>query len=280
MTSVNASAANASASTGPSSPAPAVSRAVQILAVLADAHGMEMSLADLARTIGAPKSSAFNICVVLEQARLITRREFGYTLGRRTVEFGGAYLAGFDQVREFYRVCSSSPVLAKELVQLSVLDGTDVVYLARHEGSAPLRLSAAVGDRFPASVTAVGNALLMALSPHEVAARYSGVDSFPVRTPHSTRTLTELQDKLAAARTRGYALDRSEVFPNVIGMAMPIPARNPGENALSIGVSVIGPVVDFELPQARIETVVGALRDAVSQLSNPMSRDAVLGTTG
>lgn len=275
MSSASPSPTSPSSKNSSSSPAPAVSRAVRILAVLADAHGVEMSLADLARAVGAPKSSAFNVCLVLEEAQLISRREFGYTLGRRTVELGGAYLSGFDQVREFYRVCSSSPVLARELVQLSVLDGTDVVYLARHEGSTPLRLSAGVGDRFPASVTAVGNALLMALSPDDVAARYASLDALPVRTSRSTRTVAELQDKLAAARTRGYALDRSEVFPNVIGIAMPVPARNPGENALAIGVSVIGPREGFDVPPEQVTAIVDALREAVRQLSNPMSRDAL-----
>lgn len=269
---------SATATNGASSPAPAVTRAVKILMTLAQARNQEMSLADLARAVEAPKSSAFNVCLVLEEAQLISRREYGYVLGRRTVELGGAYLAGFDQVREFYRACSSSPVLRHELLQLAVLDGTDVVYLARHEGTAPLRLSAGVGDRFPASVTAVGNALLMALSPQEVTARYAGVRELPTRTPNSTRSVADLQAKLAAARERGYAVDKSEVFPNVVGIAMPIPARNPGENALSIGVSIIGDREDFEVPEERSRAIVRALREAVDQLSNPMSRDALLGS--
>ncbi|MFT8395282.1 IclR family transcriptional regulator [Propionibacterium sp.] len=265
-----------SAQTGTSSPAPAVSRAVMILSTLAEGRGTELSLADLARAIGAPKSSAFNICVVLEQAQLISKREYGYVLGRRNVELGGAYLTGFDQVREFYRACSSSPALREELVHLAVLDGTDVVYLARHEGAAPLRLSAGVGDRFPASITAVGNALLMALDPHDVEARYAAVGDFPSYTSHSTKTFEELQAKLEASRERGYSLDRSETFPNVNGIAMPVPARHPGENALAIGVSFIGSTDDFQVPEERMMRVAEALREAVRQLTNPMSRDALM----
>ena len=54
----------------------------------------------------------------------------GYLLGRRTVELGGAFLTGFDQIREFYRVCEDSEVLRRQLVQIAMLDGAGVLYLA------------------------------------------------------------------------------------------------------------------------------------------------------
>ncbi|MCF2707034.1 IclR family transcriptional regulator [Arcanobacterium haemolyticum] len=259
-----------------SSLAPAVSRAVRILDALSQARGVEQSLADLSRTIGAAKSSTSNICAVLEEANLIQKREYGYVLGRATVELGGAYLATFDQVREFYRLCANSPVLRGELLQLGVLDGTDVIYLARHEGTAPLRLTAGVGDRFPASITAIGNALLMALSSEEVALRYKNIAAFPVMTSKSTTTFPELEAKLARARERGYALDEGEVFPNVVGVAMPIPPRRAGEQPLAIGVSMIGPGENFTVPRERFDAIVDALAEAVENLTNPMSQAVIM----
>ena len=50
---------------------------------------------------------------------------------------------------------AQEPVIQGELAQIAALDGTKVLYLGRHEGRAPLRLSATIGDRFPASITAV-----------------------------------------------------------------------------------------------------------------------------
>jgi DNA-binding IclR family transcriptional regulator len=264
-----------------SSPAPAVSRAVRILSLLADSGGAPQPLTEIARTLGAAKSSTSNVCTVLEESGLIQRRGAGYVLGRRTVELGGAYLAGFDQVREFYRICSESPVLARELVQIAVLDGTDVLYLARHEGRAPLRLTAGIGDRFPAALTAVGNALLAELPPGEVEARYGPRPDIPRLTDRSTTTLAGLHAKLDATRARGFALDEGEVFPNVVGLALTVPARTSGEQTLAIGVSTIdlgpavgegvgdgvglGPAVDHR------DTVLAALRDAADRLSNPMA---------
>lgn len=100
-------------------------------------------------------------------------------MGRRTVELGGAYPAGHDQLRDFYIVCSELPHLRHELVKVAVLDGTDVLYLARREGRAPLRLSASIGDRFLAAPTAVGNALLAELSAEVVAGRFASEAAFP-----------------------------------------------------------------------------------------------------
>jgi DNA-binding IclR family transcriptional regulator len=258
-----------------SSLAPAVTRAVRILTLLADSHGVPQPLSDIARALGAAKSSTSNVCTVLEESGLIQRRDNGYVLGRRNVELGGAYLRTFDQFREFYRICAESPVLGHELVQLAILDGTDVLYLARHEGRAPLRLSAGIGDRFPASLTAIGNALLSELPTEEVAARYAGAPEFPRLTNRSTRTLADLQAKLEATRLRGYALDEGEVFPNVVGIALSVPPRHSGEQPLAIGVSIIAAATVAELPTERRETVVGALRDAVFHLSNPMSPSAL-----
>jgi DNA-binding IclR family transcriptional regulator len=254
-----------------SSLAPAVTRAVRILALLADSRGVPQPLTEIARAVGAAKSSTSNVCAVLEESGLIQRRDTGYVLGRRTVELGGAYLAGFDQVREFYRICAGSPVLRHELVQIAVLDGIDVLYLARHEGRAPLRLNAGIGDRFPAALTAVGNALLAELPAGEVDARYGPAPAIPRLTDRSTRTLEALHAKLEATRARGYALDDGEVFPHLVGLALTVPARLSGEQTLAIGVSTIDLDVSRAPSEEHRETILAALRDAAEQLSNPMA---------
>ncbi|WNM23603.1 IclR family transcriptional regulator [Demequina capsici] len=250
--------------------APAVSRAVKILTLLADTHGVALPLSDIAREIGAAKSSTKNICSVLVEANLIQRREAGYTLGHRTAELGGAYLGNFNQVLEFYHVCASLPELSHELVQLVILDGTDVLYLARHEGSAPLRTNAGVGDRFPASITAVGRAMLAELPSDEVARRYKGV-TFPHPTAASVSSLKALQQELDDTRERGYALDVGGVNPNVLGIAMYVPPTMSSGQATAIGASLILPEKDLIFPTARTETVIDSLRTAVARLSNPMT---------
>ncbi|OJX95751.1 MAG: hypothetical protein BGO96_09125 [Micrococcales bacterium 73-15] len=252
--------------------APAVSRAMRVLDLLAQSPGEPVSLAEIARSLGAAKSSTSNVCTVLEESRMISRVANGYVLGRRTVELGGAYLTQFDQIKEFYRICAESPLLQRQLVQLAVLHDREVIYLARHEGRTPLRLTsgAGVGDHYPAALTSIGTALLATLDPAQVTELYDET-AFPALTARSTRSLEQLHAKLALTRERGYAVDEGEVFPNVVGIAMAIPPRQSGDHAFGINISRIVPTDPPTLSREELDSVVETLRHAVSQLTNPMA---------
>lgn len=249
----------------PTGNAPAVTRAVRILDLLAESPRQIRTLTEIARQLSLAKSSVSNLCVALEEGGLIRRSGGGYLLGRRTVELGGAFLTGFDQIREFYRVCEDSEVLRRQLVQIAMLDGARVLYLAVHEGRERFPLSANVGDRYPASVTAVGTALLSELSPAEVAELYWDPSQLVGFTERSTTTLTALQTKLERTRERGYATDEGEVHPTVLGLAVLVPGRGSGEPSFGLGVSIVHPTGT----QEERDTVLSALRAAAQQLTRP-----------
>ena len=258
-------------STPERSPAPAVSRALRILTLLEQAEGAALPLGDIARGIDAAKSSTFNLCQALEEGGMIARANGGYQLGRRTVELGGAYIAQFNQMREFYRFCEEADLLRHEVVQIAMLHGTEAVYLARHEGRAPMRLTASIGSRFPAAPTAVGNALLTTLTDSEIAARFSGPQHFPQLTERSVRTVPALLTKIRAARERGYAVDDNEVHPGIFGVALVLPPWSSGDQPLAIGTSLMAVTATEEF----VAAVVDELKQAVSRLSNPLYRRAV-----
>ena len=140
--------------------APAVTRAAVILDLLAENGGVAAGPSELARRLGLPKSSIANICAALADAGLARRVGTGFALGRKLAELGGAYLASVDQVQEFYDACHELEVGSEETIQLAVLDGIEMTYLARHDGRQPVRLTSQIGRRLPASVTATGKAAL------------------------------------------------------------------------------------------------------------------------
>lgn len=253
------------------SPAPAVTRAIAILGLLADARGEPLPLADLARGIGAAKSSTSNLCQALEEGEMITRTPQGYVLGRRNAELGGAYIAQFNQMREFYTFCENAPLLSHEVIQIAMLHGTEAVYLARHEGRAPMRLTASIGSRFPAAPTAVGNALLTTLSDAEIIERFRGPQHFPQLTEHSVRTVPALLAKIRAARERGYAIDDNEVHPGIYGVAVVLPPWTSGDQPLAMGTSLVAAAATPEF----VAAIVAELRDGVRRLSNPLYRAAL-----
>lgn len=252
-------------SVGEGSPAPAVIRAAAILDALEAVGGEPLGVSDLARSLDIAKSSTSHLCQALEKTRLIQRRENGYVLGRRTIELAGAYLAGFDEVRSFYELCSRTAALREHVVQIAMLDGTEVLYLARYEGRSRFRLAANIGDRFPAALTATGHALLAALPPAEVARLFRGVD-IPHLTDSSLSGMTALRARLAKARADGYAFDDEGVHPGVVGLAVRLNPRHAGGAMLSLGVTVLKPLAT----EANLAELLGELKSVAAALSNPL----------
>ncbi|MFT4259936.1 IclR family transcriptional regulator [Microbacterium sp.] len=250
-------------------PAPAVTRSIRLLGLLADAGGPR-TLTELASGLGLAKSSTANLCLALEAAGMLERTAQGYRLGRRTAELGGAFAAQFNQVREFYTVCDSSEVLRTELVQVAMLDGSDALYLARHEGSSSLRLGTPLGSRLPAALSATGRALLSTMTDEEVSAIVGADAVFPALTERTPTTLAGLLDVLASARRRGWALDAEESFRGIVGVAVPLPSWAPSDPPLALGVAIRAAEADFE----RIERVGAALQAAAAALTNPFSAAA------
>lgn len=188
------------------SKSPAVTRAVALVEELARQR-RPLGIAELARSLDLAKSTVANLCTALEGTHMIRRVDGRWTLGYKVVELGQAFLAGTDLVEEFRRTSDELPVGAQETMLLGVLDGLDVVYLARHDGSQPVRLASDIGRRMPAVVTALGKAMLASLPADALEERLAGVGQLPVITSRSHRTMDELRRDLDATRQRGYAVD-------------------------------------------------------------------------
>lgn len=250
-------------------PAPAVTRSIRLLGLLADAGGPR-TLTELAGDLGLAKSSTANLCLALEAGGMVERTALGYRLGLRTAELGGAFAAQFNQVREFYSVCEASPVLKSEIVQVAMLDGSDALYLARHEGSRSVRLGTPLGSRLPAALSATGRALLAAMADDEVTALLGEGAVFPALTERSTTTMAGLLTALQAARDRGWALDAEESFRGIIGVAVPLDGWTPSDPPLALGVAIRAAEAEDE----RIERVGKALQKAAAALTNPFSAAA------
>jgi DNA-binding IclR family transcriptional regulator len=246
--------------------APAVTRAAAILEVLAENPSLPSGPSELARRLGLPKSSIANICNALAESGLIRRIGTGFALGRKLAELGGAYLAAVDLVQEFYDASRELPAASDETVQLAVLDGLDMTYLARHDGRQQVRLTSGIGRRLPATVTATGKAALATLDDRELDRRLDGVTSLPVFTPHSITSFDALRTEIAEVRERGHAIDNEETVEGVVCLGIAIPGRRPGEGPYAASVTLL----KARATQERIEALVDDLHALTARLSDPM----------
>ena len=245
--------------------APAVTRAAVILDLLAENGGVAAGPSELARRLGLPKSSIANICASLADAGLARRVGTGFALGRKLAELGGAYLASVDQVQEFYDACHELEVGSEETIQLAVLDGIQMTYLARHDGRQPVQLTSQIGRRLPASVTATGKAALASLDRDDVARRFEGVQ-LPTLTRRSLATVGALLADLDVVRRRGYAMDDEETVEGVVCFGVAIPARQPGEGPYAASITLLKARATFE----RVPALIADLQRLASRLSDPL----------
>jgi DNA-binding IclR family transcriptional regulator len=246
--------------------APAVTRAGAILEVLAENAGTAAGPSELARRLGLPKSSIANICNALADLGLVRRIGTGFALGRKLAELGGAYLASVDEVQEFYEACQLLAAGSEETVQLAVLDGLEMTYLARHDGRQPVRLSSQIGRRLPATVTATGKAALASLGDDELDRRLAEVGTLPALTSHSIATMPELRAELDLVRKRGYAIDDEETAEGVVCFGVRIPGRRPGEGPYAASITVLKARATDE----RVPLLIDDLRLLAEKLSDPL----------
>lgn len=251
---------------GSQSSVPAITRAMAILDLVAAAGQAGISVPEIAKSMELAKSSTANICAALEGEGMLRRSDGRLILGRRILSLAGDYLRSADQLSEFYALCRHSRLISREAARLALLDGTDVLYLARYEGTNPIRLTANIGDRFPAHVTATGKAVLSTLPDAVVEDRYRGKAFVPF-TPRSLTSISELMSDLQKSRHRGYFMDDEETNIGVVCFAVPV-VDIPGEPAqFAISATLLKARAD----ELNHEEIVEELQQIARALANPLS---------
>ena len=196
----------------------AIDRAVLILEFLEASPHTRFTVTQIARALGLPKSTTFNLCGALVNGQLLRRSHDGLQLGRRLVQLGSAYVSSIDLVREFYEVCRVAPADLGATIQLSVLDeGFNAVYLAYQDCGSGLRLglSGGVGRVVPANCSASGKALLAALGETALEGRLARVGRLPGLTAASITSMARLRRELVAIRRRGHSTDEGGTVPGL-----------------------------------------------------------------
>jgi IclR family pca regulon transcriptional regulator len=122
-----------------------------------------------------------------------------------------------------------------ESCSLAVLDGDDILYLARALTSRIISVTLNVGSRLPAYCTSIGYVLLAHLDEPELDAYLARVElrQFTERTVRSRK---ELREFLATVRDAGYAAADQQMEVGVRSIAVPV--RNTA-GAVVAGINVI-----------------------------------------
>lgn len=221
----------------PKAVVPSVLKAARLLDEVA-ASREALTLGELSRRLGLPKSSTLGLCTSLTVSGLLKRFDDGtYHLGTRLIDLAHAYLSRTDLGKEFSQALDALQAFEEEGAVLAVRDGTDVVYVACRNGNLPVGISYRIGMRLPASCTATGKALISTLDDAEIRQLYRG-QRLPRLTTKSCRSVGALIEELHEVRQQGFATDNEETRVGMCCIGVPIddPAGGPAIAAVAVSM--------------------------------------------
>jgi IclR family pca regulon transcriptional regulator len=159
----------------------------------------------------------------LEEEGFLDRTPDGrFQPGLSVLTLGSAALRGSSLVQVSERPLRELAAATGETVNLGVLLGDQVLYLARLRNADLVTANVQVGSTLPAVFTSMGKLLLAALSPDELTARL-GDQPFTSRGgPNAVTSRTELDERLAAIREQGYAIQDQELAQGLRSVSVPV----------------------------------------------------------
>ncbi len=215
-----------------------LTRGLDILETLS-AHPDGLTLSEISRALDLPKSSVHALLhnLLARHYLMNGRRDRTYRLGPHLFQLGNTYVHGIDLVAEGQEIVRAVSRRCDETVHLATLEGREVLYVAKEEGTSTIRMVSAIGKRVPAHGTGVGKMMLSALSEAEFAELYPPDRPPEQLTVNTIAHLPALQAELARTRARGYALDDEESTVGLRCVAAPVYGTG-GEMVAAMSISM------------------------------------------
>jgi IclR family pca regulon transcriptional regulator len=185
-----------------------------------DADHPNQTLSEVARRTGLTRATARRLLITLTTLGYAVNDGRRFSLSPAVLDIGYAYLSSLNvqQIAQLFLEALSEQV--HESVSISVLDGADIIYVARVPTTRIMTISLGLGTRLPAHCTSMGRVMLAEYPPAEVRARLG-----PTLTPLTEHTISDfraLEKELAKIREQGWALVDQELEIGVRSIAAPL----------------------------------------------------------
>jgi IclR family pca regulon transcriptional regulator len=193
------------------------------LAVLS-AFGKErpsMTLSDAASVAGLSRATARRVLRTLAQLGYVIQDGRAFSLTPRVLELGFAYLSGQDWIDRALPLMKELSERLGESCSGSILQGIEIVYVARLPARRIMSTALAVGSRLPAFHTSLGRAQLGYLDGAEIWRRLRTA-RIAAYTPYTITDLQALFDRVCADHEQGFSIVDEELEQGLRSIAVPV----------------------------------------------------------
>ncbi|KYK48585.1 MULTISPECIES: IclR family transcriptional regulator C-terminal domain-containing protein [Bradyrhizobium] len=180
-----------------------------------------MTLSDLSKSANLPRATVRRILMTLVKSGFVAGNERLFSLTPRVLLLASAYLTSNQISTVMQPLMDEVAGKAKEVCSLAILDGEEVVFIARSSPARVFSTGLDIGYRLPAFCTSVGRVLLGRLANDELTRTVDGMKL-------AAQTQSTLLDKSAviatiiADRTKGYSLVDQEAEEGFRSISVPI----------------------------------------------------------
>jgi IclR family pca regulon transcriptional regulator len=227
-----------------------------------DADHAAMTLSAIATRAGLSRATARRFLHTLVELGYMRFDGKQFMLTPQVLRLGTAYLSGLGLPQLVQPHLERLTAEVGESTSAAVLDGSDIVYVARVATTRIMTVGITVGTRFPAYATSMGRVLLAALSEGDLAAYLAATDLAPL-TPRTIHDPAKLRTELKRIRKQGWALVDQELEAGLCSVAAPVRDGAGVVAAINISTSTHR---HPQLPNEYVDAVVATALSASADL--------------
>jgi IclR family pca regulon transcriptional regulator len=190
-----------------------------------EGHREGRSIMEISRSTGLSRASIRRLLLTLELLGYVEHSRQVYRLKTQVLRLGFSYLSSSSVVEAARPVLERITEQVHESSSMSMLDGGEIVYVARSAASRVLAAGLSVGSRLPAYCTSMGRVLLAALPDPELDAYLRTLKPRAYTAKTITR-IPQLKKAILEVREKGYALVDAELEAGLRSVAVPVFTRS------------------------------------------------------
>jgi IclR family pca regulon transcriptional regulator len=183
--------------------------------------GPGLTLSDVARETSLTRAAARRFLLTLEDLGYVRAEDRRFSLTPRVLELGYSFLSSLTLPEIAQPHLRELVGQVNESSSVSLLDGPDIVYVAREPTQRIMTVAISVGTRFPAYATSMGRVLLAGLGDAQLDAFLARADRKKL-TPETLTDEAALRRELERVREQGWAVVDQELEGGLRSVAAPI----------------------------------------------------------